>query len=254
MPRFLFRFAFCALLLLPPALMKADDLTVFAAASLQESLQKIAADYEKTSGDHIAVNYGASGTLEIQIRHGASADIFFSADEAKMNDLAKDHLLEPGTRRDLLANTLVIVVPGDSNLALKSAKDLANPAVKRIAVGDTRIVPAGIYAKEYLTKIGLWSQLEPRVIPVENVRAALAAVESANADAGFVYKTDALHSTKAKIGYEIPLAEGPAIVYPAALVKGTKHQAAAAKFLSYLASSDARKVFTSFGFLPKSAK
>ena len=252
--RFLFLFILCSILLVLSPLMKADDLTVFAAASLQEALQKVAADYEKSSGHHIAINFGASGTLEVQIRHGGPADIFFSADETKMNDLAKDHLLEAGTRRDILANTLVIVVPGDSSLILKTAKDLANPAVKRIAIGDTRIVPAGIYAKEYLTKLGLWTELEPRMIPVENVRAALAAVESGNADAGFVYRTDALHDTKAKIGYEIPRVEGPAILYPAALVKGTKHQAAAAKFLAYLASADAQKVFASFGFLPESAR
>jgi molybdate transport system substrate-binding protein len=231
--------------------MKADDLTVFAAASLTDALKEISATYEKTSGDKIAFNFAASGTLELQIRHGAPADIFFSADEAKMDDLGKDNLLAPDTRRDLLANTLAIVVPADSGLNFTSAADLANPKVEKIALGQTKIVPAGIYAEEYPKKIGLWDKIESRVIMQENVRAALAAVETGNADAGIVYKTDALHSTNARIAYEVPAADGPSIVYPAGIVKDSKHAAAAKKFLDYLGSPDALAVFAKYGFLAK---
>jgi molybdate transport system substrate-binding protein len=231
--------------------MKADDLTVFAAASLTDALKEIGANYEKGSGDKIAFNFAASGTLELQIRHGAFADIFFSADEAKMNDLAKDGLLEPDTRRDLLGNTLVIVVPADSALTLASAAGLADPKVKKIALGQVKIVPAGTYAEEYLKEIGIWDQVQPRVIPQENVRAVLGAVETGNVDAGIVYKTDALGSKKVRIAYEVPAADGPAIVYPAALVKGSKHEAAAKKFLDYLGSPDALAVFTRDGFIAK---
>jgi molybdate transport system substrate-binding protein len=247
------RSAFLGLILavLSTTAMKADDLTVFAAASLTDALKEIGAAYEKTSGDKIAFNFAASGTLELQIRHGAPADIFFSADEEKMNDLAKDGLLEPDTRRDLLGNTLVIVVPNDSSLTLTSAAGLADPKVKKIALGQTQIVPAGIYAKEYLQKIGIWDQVQPRVIPQENVRAALAAVETGNVDAGIVYKTDALQTKKVRIAYEVPATDGPAIVYPAALVKGSKHADAAEKFLNYLGSPEAQAVFQRNGFIAK---
>jgi molybdate transport system substrate-binding protein len=231
--------------------MKADDLTVFAAASLTDALKEISTDYEKTSGDKIAFNFAASGTLELQIRHGAPADVFFSADEAKMNDLAKDGLLLAGSRKDLLGNLLVIVVPGGSSLTLSSAAQLADPQVKRIALGETHIVPAGIYAEAYLKKIGIWDQVQARVVPLESVRAALAAVETGNADAGIVYKTDALHSKKVKIAYEVPAAEGPAIVYPAGVVKDSSHAAAAQKFLDYLATPGAQAIFEKYGFIAK---
>ncbi len=144
-----------------------------------------------------------------------------------MDDLAKDGLLAPDTRRDLLANSLVIIVPAASSLTLTSAAGLADPKVQKIALGQAKIVPAGTYAQEYLTKIGIWEQVQARVIPQASVRAALGAVETGNVDAGIVYKTDALHSKKVRIAYEIPAAEGPAIVYPAALVKDTKHELAA---------------------------
>jgi molybdate transport system substrate-binding protein len=243
-----FLFLFLAL---SSSLMKADDLTVFAAASLTDVLKEIAVGYEKTDGDQIAFNFAASGILEIQIRHGAPADLFFSADEAKMNDLAKDDLLQPGTRRDLLANSLVIVVPADSPVVMSSPAALADPAIRRIALGETHIVPAGIYAEEYLRKIGLWERIAPRVVPLENVRAALAAVETGNVDAGIVYKTDALLSHRVRIAYEVPAAQGPSIVYPAALVKGTKHEEEAAKFLAYLAGPEAGRIFARYGFVPK---
>jgi len=245
----------CALLLLfTTSLMKADDLTVFAAASLTDALKEIAADYEKTSADKIAFNFAASGTLELQIRHGAPADLFFSADEAKMNDLEKDGLLLPGSRRDLLANQLAIIVPSDSALTLTSPAQLTDPKIKRLALGETHIVPAGIYAQEYLRKIGIWEQIQPRVVPLESVRAALAAVETDNADAGIVYKTDALHSHKVKIAFEVPVAAGPSIIYPAALVKDSRHQPAAGKFLDYLGSPKAQAVFRRDGFITKISK
>ncbi len=229
--------------------MRADSITVFAAASLTNALKQIGANYEKTGGDKVAFNFAASGTLELQIQKGAPADLFFSADEAKMNDLAKDGLVLDGTRRDLLGNSLVVIVPGDSTLTLASAAGLADPKFRKIALGETHFVPAGIYAKEYLEKIGVWEKIEPRVIPLDSVRAALAAVETGNVDAGIVYKTDALQSHKVKVAYEVPRAEGPAIVYPAALVKDSKHLEAARKFLDYLASPESQKIFQADGFV-----
>jgi len=222
-------------------------LNIFAAASLTASLTEIARAYEKQSGDTIVFNFGASSLLARQIEEGAPADIFFSADEARMDGLAKKGLVNQATRRKLLANTLVIVVMKDSALKISSATDLK--MVGRLALAEPRTVPAGIYAREFLMARGLWSQLERKIIPTDNVRAALAAVESGNVDAGIVYKTDAAISKKVKIAFEVPAAETPQISYPVAVLKESKNTAAAQRFVEHLASQPSRNVFESFGFV-----
>ena len=176
------------------------EVNVSAAASLTDVMKEIASAYEKESGDNILFNFGASSLLARQIIERAPADMFISADEAKMDELEKAGLIATETRRDLLSNLLVIVVPYDSKLGIASPEELVTKSQK-IAVADARAVPAGIYTKEYLTQLGLWQKLEPKIVPTENVRAALAAVESGNVDAGFVYATDAKISSKVRIGY-----------------------------------------------------
>ena len=229
--------------------LRAAEVTVFAAASLTDSLKEIAANYEKTSGDKISFNFGASSTLARQIEAGAPAGIFFSADEAQMNGLATNGLIDPATRKSILGNSLVVVIPSDSTLQINSAGDLTNASVKQIALADPKAVPAGVYAKAWLTKLKLWPAIEPKVVPTENVRAALAAVASGNVDAGVVYKTDAAISKNVKIAYEVPRADGPDISYPMALVKSSPESEAAKKFLDYLSSKEAGQVFTRYGFL-----
>jgi len=227
----------------------AAEITVFAAASLTDSLKATTAAYEQTTGDKIIFSFGASSTLARQIEAGAPADIFFSADEARMEDLDKKGLIDAGTRKSRLGNTLVVVVPADSALPIKSAHDLASDAVTKLALADPKAVPAGIYAKAWLTKQNVWSVVEPKVVPTENVRAALAAVESGNVEAGVVYKTDVGISQKVKIAYEVPAADAPQISYPLALVKESKQPEAAKKFLRYLAAEEAGQVFQRFGFI-----
>lgn len=227
----------------------AAELNVFAAASLADALKDIAQSYQATSGDTIRFNLGASSTLAVQIKHGAPADVFFSADEAKMDDLAKAGLVVADTRRSLLSNTLVIVVSKDGGPAISRPNDLLNADVGRIALAEPQTVPAGIYAKEYLRKVGLWRNILDKVIPTENVRACLAAVESGNADAGFVYKTDALISKKVKIAYEIAATDGPKISYPVAVLTDSRNTDAARRLTRYLASTEARAVFARYGFL-----
>ena len=239
----------CTLLLFAIIKIQAAEITVFAAASLTDSLKEIAAGYEKTSGDKIIFNFGASSTLARQIEEGAPADIFFSADEAQMNALAKKGLIAPATRKSRLGNSLVVLIPNDSVLQIKSASDLTNAAVKQIALADPKAVPAGVYAKAWLEKLRLWPAIEPKVIPTENVRAALAAVASGNVDAGVVYKTDAAISKNVKIACEVPRADGPDISYPVAQVKSSQQPEAAKKFLDYLSSKEAGQVFTQYGFL-----
>jgi len=233
--------------LAPP--LRAAEVTVFAAASLTDALKAIAANYEKQSPDKIVFNFAASSTLARQIAEGAPADIFFSADEAQMDMLAKKGAIDPATRKNILGNSLVVIVPIQSTLQIKSANDLTNANLKLIALADPKAVPAGVYAKAWLEKLQLWPVIEPKVVPTENVRAALAAVASGNVDAGVVYKTDAAISKRVKIAYEIPRAEGPDISYPMALVKGSPQPEAAKKFLDYLSSKEAGQVFTRYGFL-----
>jgi len=229
--------------------LRAADVTVSAAASLSDALTKIGADFQAQTGVRVQFNFGASSTLARQIEEGAPADIFFSADAAQMNRLAKRGLIDPATRKDLLGNSLVVVVPVNSNLQITSASDLTNATVKQIALADPKAVPAGVYAKAWLKKLYLWPAIESKIVPTENVRAALAAVAAGNADAGIVYKTDAAISKHVKIAYEIPRAEAPGIRYPIALVKGSKEPEAAKKFLDYLSSKEAGQVFTRYGFL-----
>jgi molybdate transport system substrate-binding protein len=244
------RFLLLVFIALLAVSLRAAELNVFAAASLSDALKDIARAYEPSSGDTLHFNLAASSTLALQIKQGAPADVFFSADEAKMDDLAKAGLIATDTRVSLLSNTLVIVVNAVGGAAVATPADLAKPAVGRVALAEPQTVPAGIYAKEWLQKTGLWKQIIDKVVPTENVRACLSAVEAGNADAGIVYKTDALISKKVKVAYEVGVAEGPKISYPLAVVKGSKNDAAARKFAAYLASPAARAVFEQYGFLP----
>src|SRR5882724_10688384 len=211
------RIILAAAVLLATTLVHAVEVTVFAAASLTDSLREIAATYEKQSIDKIVFNFGASSTLARQLEEGAPADIFFSADEAKMDGLEKKGLILKETRKSRLSNSLVIVVAAEGGAAIETPKDLATDKVKRLALAEPKTVPAGIYAKEYLQKQNLWSAVERKVIPTENVRAALAAAEAGNVEAGIVYKTDAAISRKVKVAYKVPRPDNPEMSYPIAM-------------------------------------
>lgn len=226
----------------------AADLQVFAAVSLTDALKEIGTQYEQKTGTHVLFNFAGSNLLARQILEGSSADVFFSADEERMNDLQKNQLIIDETRKSLLSNTLVIVIPFDSNATITDPQQLATLNGK-IAIAEPKTVPAGIYAKKYLQNTGLWSRVIDRIIPTENVRATLAVVESGNVDAGIVYKTDAAISKRVKIAYEIPIKDCPKISYPAAVVRGTKNPEAAKRFVEYLASVESRAVFKKYGFI-----
>ncbi len=228
--------------------LRAGDLQVFAAASLTDALKEIAPAYEAASGNKLQFNFAGSNTLARQIQESAPADVFISADEAKMDALQKAGLIFSDSRQRLLSNTLVVVVGADSSLKLDSPQALTQPAIKRLALADPKGVPAGIYAQQYLEKVGVWEAVKDRVVPTENVRAALAAVEAGNVEAGIVYKTDAGVSKQVKVAYEVPANEGPDISYPAAVVKESKEPAAARNFLAYLRSDAATAVFKKYGF------
>jgi molybdate transport system substrate-binding protein len=232
-----------------PGAARASEVTVFAAASLTNVLQELGAAYEAQGGQHVVFNFAASSTLARQIDEGAPADLFFSADEAKMDGLEEHGALVEGTRRGLLSNTLVVVVPADSKLILAGAQDLAGSAVRVLALAEPQSVPAGIYAKEYLRRAGVWRAVVDKVVPTENVRGALAAVESGNADAALVYKTDALISSRVKVAYEVGAGAAPQIAYPLAVVKGGRNVEGGKAFAAYLESPEALAVFRRHGFL-----
>jgi len=229
-----------------------ESLTVSAAASLTEAVQEIGKAYETKTGVKTEFNFGGSNQLARQIEEGAPVDLFFSADEASVDRLEKKGLLAAGTRSSILSNALVIVVEKGSTLAVDSPQALASEPVRSIALAEPDSVPAGIYAREYLQGLGLWEKLRGKVIPTENVRAALAAVESGNADAAIVYRTDAGISRKVRVAYEVPPAAGPPISYGAAVVRESRHSSAARQFLLYLESPAASAIFRRYGFLPKS--
>lgn len=226
----------------------ASELQVFAAISLTDALKEIAVQYEHKTGTSVLFNFAASSLLARQISEGSPADVFFSADEDKMNDLQKKRLIVDETRQSLLSNTLVIVIPFDSNATIENPQQLVK-SNWRIALAEPKTVPAGIYAKKYLQNVGLWSKVIDRIIPTENVRASLAVVESGNVDAGIVYKTDAAISKRVKIAYEIPMKDTPAISYPVAVIKDTKNLAASKDFVQYLASEESKMIFKKYGFL-----
>jgi molybdate transport system substrate-binding protein len=230
----------------------AATVTVFAAASLTDSLKDLAATYEQQSGDQIVFNFAASGVLSRQIEAGAPADLIFFADEAHADGLEQKGLLLSGSRQDVLGNSLVIITPPD-HAAMTSPAELTNAVCQHVALGDVKSVPCGTYAKTYFTQQGLWPAMAPKVIPFDNVRAVLAAVETGNVDAGVVYATDALISKKVKVAYAIAVTDGPKINYPLALLKDAPEPAAARKFASFLESSAAAGGFKKYGFLTPSA-
>jgi molybdate transport system substrate-binding protein len=233
-------------LLAPGAPAVAEEVNLYAAASLTECLEELAQGFEKSTGHKVVFNLGGSNDLARQIKAGAPADVFFSADKAQMDGLQAEGLVRAQDRVDVLSNMLVAVVPAGSTARLSDARDL--PAVKRLALADPQAVPAGVYARTWLQSIGLWDKVKEQVVPTLNVRAALSAVESENADAGIVYRTDAAISRRVKVAFEVPRSQGPAIVYPLAALAASR-KAATTELVRYLTSAPAREVYGRHGFV-----
>jgi molybdate transport system substrate-binding protein len=236
-------------LALTPQRGSAPAITVSAAVSLTESLQEIVKSYQPASGP-VSLNLAASNVLARQIVNGAPVDVFISADEAQMAVVEEAGLVAPGSRVVLLHNQLAIVVRSDRSMPAVSPAALADDSVKRIAIGDPQAVPAGVYARRYLERAGLYEKLRGKLIPSTSVRAALSAVESGAADAGLVYVTDARTSKRVRIGAVITGADAPAIVYPACVIQSSKKKDAAATFLRFLQAAEAARVFERHGFQP----
>jgi molybdate transport system substrate-binding protein len=223
---------------------RAADLTVLAAASLTDVLREAAHVYREA---HVTVSAGSSGDLARQISAGAPADVFFSADARRMDELERDGLLLPGERHDLLSNVLVVVVPLDSPTTVRDAAALL--ALRRLAVADPETVPAGAYARTWLESRGLWQRLADRVVPAIDVRATLAAVAAEHVEAGIVYRTDARIEPRVRVAFEVPAAEGPHIVYSLAPLAASPRPDQARALVRWLAGPEARSIYERHGFL-----
>lgn len=239
--------------LLLPALALAADITVFAAASLKEALDAVAADYQRASGDKVVVSYAASSALARQIENGAPADVFISADREWMDYLQQRRLIDPGSRRNLLGNRLVLIGPaaGGETLTIAPGFPLATKlGANRLAIANPDAVPAGKYGKAALQQLGVWSAVEPKLARAVNVRAALLLVARGEAPYGIVYRTDALAEPKVRIVGTFPDDSHAPIVYPAALVTdGARPPAPAARrFAGYLQGAAALPVWKKYGF------
>jgi molybdate transport system substrate-binding protein len=224
-----------------------DELLVFGAASLTESLQEAGKQFEASGGGKVVFSFASSSDLARQIEAGAPADVFFSADTARMDSVEKALLVKKADRREFLSNVLVVVVPSNSTAKVGSARDLE--AFSKLALADPAAVPAGVYAKKWLAEKGVWSAIEPKVIPTLDVRAALAAVAGGDIPAGMVYRTDAVISKDVRVAYMVT--DGPSITYSVAPVVPSKNPEAAAEFVAFLDSPAGRAIFEKRGFLIK---
>jgi molybdate transport system substrate-binding protein len=236
-------------LLLAP-LARAEEITVFAAASLTDALGEIGKAYEAEGKGRIVASFASSSDLARQIEHGAPADLFISADQQWADYLDQRGLIEKGSRFDLLSNELVLVAPANSEVKMAIATDFPLAAALgdgRLAVGDPDHVPAGIYARQALETLGVWSSVQDRLARAGSVRAALLFVERGDCPLGIVYRSDALSDAKVRVVGTFPADSHPPVIYPAARVAGHVSPAAIA-FLRYLTTPQAAAIFKKYGF------
>ena len=228
---------------------KDEKILVFAANSLIEALAEVEALFEDETGNVVTVSYGASQALAQQIAQGAPADVYISAGQEPMRYLRERDLL--GTEKpDLLGNKLVMVVPHDNPLGIESLERLTSAEVERVALAAPDLAPAGFYAREAMTNLDLWDDVEPKVVIGPFVRAALAYVETGNANVAFVYRTDALSAPSLTVLDVIPPESHTPIEYPAAVVRSTTSKEVAEEFLEFLQSATAGEIFRRYGFEP----
>ncbi|MGO8762854.1 MAG: molybdate ABC transporter substrate-binding protein [Desulfobaccales bacterium] len=232
----------------PAPVMGAQELTVSAAASLTNAFPEIGKSFEQQHpGTKVIFNFAASGPLLQQIAQGAPVDVFASADQKTMNQAQEKGLIVPASRKNFVSNTLVLIVPQDSKLALSGLKDLASPAVKRVAVGNPATVPVGRYAQEALAQAGLWEGLQPKLIMGESVRQVLDYVSRGEVDAGFVFATDAAIA-KGKVKTVAEVQGHQPIVYPVALVAASQKKELAQEFLNFLSAPEGMAILSKYGF------
>jgi len=226
-----------------------EELNVSAAASLTDVLKEINTLYtQENSNVTITPNFASSGTLQQQIEQGAPVDVFLSAAAKQMDNLQKEELILNDTRQNLVNNTLVLIVPIDSALGITSLNDLAADKVKQIAICDPKSSPAGTYAQQAFDELGISAKVGPKEVLGSDVRQVLTYVETGNVQAGLVYSTDALISTKVKVVASAPADVNAKIIYPVAILKASKNVDAAKAYVVFLFSDKAKTIFEKYGF------
>lgn len=226
-------------------------ITVFAAASLTDALQELGDGFTNETSIPVKFSFAASSALARQIENGAPADVFASADLEWMDYLQSRNLIQQGTRHDLLRNHLVLIAPADSRIQLKIEPHFPLAAALgkgHIATGDPDGVPVGRYAREALTTLGVWSEVQDRMVRADSVRSALAFVDRGEAALGIVYETDALIDKRVRVVDVFPDNSHLPIIYPIALTRAAKP--GAARFVAYVQGPAGDLVFKARGFIP----
>lgn len=224
------------------------NITISAAASMKDAMTELKSVYEKKSNNTVSINFGASGTLQHQIEQGAPVDLFLSASRDKMDILLNKGLIDKNHVKNLLKNDIVLIVPKNENSPVHTLNDLTNSKVKKVSIGIPESVPAGKYAKESLLHTSTWDTLQNKIVLAKDVRQVLDYVETGNVDAGIVYHTDALISSKVKIVSTIDESTHSPIIYPVGIVKDTKHIKQAIDFYHFLQTKEAQTIFEKYGF------
>jgi molybdate transport system substrate-binding protein len=229
---------------------KPVELTISAAASLNEALIEIKKEFENDNPQiKLLYNIGGSGALKQQILQGAPVDLFLSAAHDPFNELTQAGFIDKQTQVDLVGNQLVLITNKENPANITGFSDLQPTQISKIAMGIPESVPAGKYAKQTLEHLGLWKQLEPIVIQTKDVRQALTYVETGNVDAGIVYMTDVYISDKVKVVATADEQTHESIIYPAGIIKSSANKKEANSFLSYLQGNTARTIFEKYGFI-----
>jgi molybdate transport system substrate-binding protein len=232
-----------------------ESLTVSAAVSLKEAFNEIAALYQTKTGKTVSFNFGASGALQRQIETGAPVDLFASAGERQMDELAAKDLIDKETRRDFARNSLVLIVPNASNSNIKSFTDLAKPEVQKIAVGNPKTVPAGQYTEQVFDRANLKSSVQSKLILAEDARQVLDYVVRGEVDAGIVYASDARSADgKVRVAATAPEDTHSPVLYPIAVVKDSRQKQAAQEFVDLILSAEGQNILQKYGFAAVSGK
>lgn len=225
------------------------ELNICAAASLTDAAEEIRTAYTKNHpGVKITFNFASSGTLQKQIEEGAPADLFISAGKKEMDKLENQELIITDSRKDLLSNEIVLIAGKDSGL--KDWTSLIDSSVNKISIGVPETVPVGKYAKEVLTSLDLYEKIQSKLVLAKDVRQVLTYIETGNVDAGIVYRSDTYQAQDIRIVDPAPSGSHEAIVYPMAVIKASKKQAAAGEFAEFLTGMEADIIFKKYGFIP----
>jgi molybdate transport system substrate-binding protein len=235
---------------------KSEEVVIYAAASLSDVMTEVGEQYEDTTGVNVVFNFAGSNILARQIVAANGADLFLSANEEWMDYVQENQRIIPETRVSLLSNSLVVISHHTSDFTLDGSEELCDADMRFLSLGNPDAVPAGRYARDWLRSISCgdqnaWDRLKSRVSPAPDVRAAMGLVESTTDIIGIVYLTDAAMSERVKVLYQVPGNQGPDISYSLAQLNNAPNPQQAEKFLEYLQSAAASRLFDQYGFITR---